>query len=324
MFNFSRILSVFKKRRDAVDPEFLNFESDIVKTLQEMKHSKSYKLTEAEINVDTLTYEPLRPREGESTSHFILRSAIHEKKRKELYDQKNGDWDSEPDVPNTLKETEDCYEYCCPTASEKPLISDFTKPFRYNDRESSDDGYEDDNEITNESQGETGESSENEETIIIKDNLLKKISQARCGTAERDYLAGEWLLEGEFYPQAVLLFQQAHEKALKSILLLTIETERYQRLSNTHDLSYLMTQLPNYLKYDPDIKRSGYCMEQLGLGNNSPKFSSVCIRARYESQATENALQTIPDLKFGEDEGQLAKQYSSAFLRRVLDLEFLK
>ena len=228
------------------------------------------------------------------------------------------DWDDDTVTasPMTCKGTNKTSD------EEKSTLEEEKEVLWNNGESSSDDGYEEDSQseedeiILNEALLELEKYEEERDKEI--EALYKKSAHEIFKFALTDNLAGKCLLNGGFYPQAVLLFQQSQEKALKATVMLT--NRQYTReYRNTHNLAFLMSKLPDCLKEDPEIKYIGFDMEKLGL-THSLSFASLCVRARYQSTMLECALQTSPALNFKEEEASLAAKYSKSLLNLLKDL----
>ena len=193
-----------------------------------------------------------------------------------------------------------------------------------NGESSSDDGYEEDSHSEDEEiiSNEALLESEKFEAEKIKEReaLYRRIAQEIFQFAQTDNLAGQWLLKGGFYPQAVLLFQQAQEKAVKATVMLT-NRQYSQNYRNSHNLAFVMSKLPDHLREDPAIKDIGFKMENLGL-KHYQNYATLCVRARYQSTMLDFALETSPALNFKEEEASLAETYSKSLLNLLKDLSF--
>ena len=108
--------------------------------------------------------------------------------------------------------------------------------------------------------------------------LYNDISKGVVQSAQTDFESGIWLIQGKYYPQSVLFFQQAMEKILKSIVLQTSSQQTFYDLKHEHSLSKLMKYIPEEMKQIAPVADIGNKMESLGRSPEfTRKYQSLCV-----------------------------------------------
>jgi HEPN domain-containing protein len=320
-FIYNRKKTQKQHNTDKLCQKFIDFQCQVKQTLADMITNASYELTPEEMNVTWTGIFPMdRKRNGESEIEFFLRVTFNRMLTSENFI--NNDWDEEEDWDkcsnNVAKVNFLESNLNCQTQPLMLSVDSLSKPINM------------DEFIENKllpDQGHTicQQSLEDQEPLDWisvcaaekeeTQKLYKAISKGVEQSSMSDFASAKWLVEGKHFPQSVLLFQQAMEKKLKSILLLSSCQVTYYNVRHLHSLCELMKYIPEEMKQRKDVEDICTKMESLG---RSPEFTrkylSLCVRARYQSNLLQESLKTFPNDMFQEKEARLAQQYCSTVM----------